>query len=297
MHLLPRFEYLEPKSLTEACKLLSELNGDVKIVAGGTDVLVNMKKGLVAPKYLMSLGKIPGLTEIGPIQGGVSIGSHLIVEKLNEFEFIRKKYGMLAHAASVLGSPLVRNRATIGGNIVNARPAADLPPPLLAMGARVKLKGKRGEREVALDRFFVGPGQTIIKADEILTRIVIDEPPAFTGGQYVKLMHRRSLEIAIVAIAARISLDGAKGAISGAAIILSSVAPKAIHATAAEAVLIGEKPSKKLFEKAATVASGECTPIDDIRGGADYRCAMVEILTKRALAGAFKEASGKQEKR
>ena len=293
MHLLPRFDYYEPRDMVEACRLLSEMKGSARIIAGGTDILVNMKKGLLSPKCLVSIGKIPGISEIEPQNGGISIGAHLIIEKLVEFDLIKKKLPILSKAASVLGSPLVRNRATIGGNIVNARPAADLPPPLIAMGAKVKLKSRRQEREVALEKFFKGPGQTVLKPGEILTRIVIDEMPPFTGGDYIKLMHRRSLEIAIVAVAARITLDGPDGVIKDAKIVLSSVAPKAIHAVRAQKALIGEKPTAKLFEHAAKIASGECTPIDDIRGGAEYRCAMVDVLTKRTLTGALMEAKGK----
>lgn len=293
MHLLPKFDYYEPRDITEACKLLSELKISASIIAGGTDILVNMKKGLISPERLVAIGKIPGLSEVEPQNGGVSIGAHLIIEKLVEFDLIRKKLPILSKAASMLGSPLVRNRATIGGNIVNARPAADLPPPLIVMGARVKLKSKRQEREVLLDKFFKGPGETVIKPGEILTQIVIDDLPPFTGGDYIKLMHRKSLEIAIVAIASRITLDGPDGAIRDAKIVLSSVAPKAVHAVLAERALIGEKPTEKLFEHAAKIASTECTPIDDMRGGAGYRHDMVEVLTKRALSGAAREAKGK----
>lgn len=296
MHLLPRFDYIEPQSLTEACTVLSEMNGEAKIVAGGTDVLVNMKKGLMSPRCLVSLRQISELAEVKPLPSGVLIGSHVIVARLTESDVLRLRYPMLGQASSVLGSPLVRNRATIGGNIVNARPAADLPPPLVAMGARVHLRGMNGEREIDIDDFLVGPGQTLIRTDEIVTAIAIDEPLPFTGGQYLKLMHRRSLEIAIVAVAVRLRLDGPGGPIIGAAVVLSSVAPRAIHAPVAEALLIGEKPSKKLFEKAASAASGECSPIDDLRGGAEYRCAMVEVLTKRALTAAAKEASVAGEK-
>ena len=297
MHLLPRFEYYEPKGMSEACKLLWDLKTSVKIIAGGTDILVNMKKGLLSPKYIVGISKVEELSEIETRKGGISIGSHIIASELVESGIIKKKYSIIAKAASVLGSPLIRNRATIGGNIVTARPAADLPPALIAMGAKVKLKSKKGEREVSLDSFFKGPGQTVIKPDEILTKIIINDPPPFTGGDYVKLMHRQSLEIAIVAVAARITLDKPNGVIKEAKIILSAVAPKAIHASLAEKALIGEKPTEKLFLEAASVASTECTPINDIRGGAEYRCAMVEILTKRALAGAFKEAKANKTKR
>ncbi len=289
-NLLPKFDYYEPRDVAGACRLLSQFKGSAKIIAGGTDILVSMKKGLIAPGRLVGIGKIPGISEVQTVNGGISIGAHLIVEKLVEFDLVRKRFGVLSRAAAVLGSPLVRNRATIGGNIVNARPAADLPPPLMAMDARVILTGIRREREVPLDKFFRGPGETMIKPSEVLTRVVMDNPPPFTGGDYMKLMHRRSLEIAIVAVASRITLDGPDGAITDARIILSSVAPKAVHATRAEKSLLGERPTENLFSKAARIASTECAPIDDIRGGAGYRRGMVEVLTRRTLRGALNEA-------
>ena len=293
MHLLPKFDFYEPDSVAEACKVLADAKTEGKIIAGGTDIMVNMKKGLLSPKCLVSLAKIPGLSSVEPITGGIVIGPNLIVAKLIEFDLMRKKFNLLSKAASVLGSPLIRNRATIGGNIVTARPAADLPPPLMAMGARVVLTKKGKERELPLDDFFVGPGQTKIKPGEILTKIIVDDPPPFTGWDYIKLMHRNALEIAIVAVAVRITLDGPDGTIKDARVILSAVAAKAIHAVSAEKILIGEKPTEKLFKQAAALASTDCTPITDIRGGAEYRCAMVETLTNRALSGAYLQIKGK----
>ncbi|HBE45624.1 MAG TPA: xanthine dehydrogenase family protein subunit M [Deltaproteobacteria bacterium] len=290
MLLLPKFDYYEPKELTEACRLLSETGSKAKIIAGGTDILVNMKKGLISPKVLVSLGRISRLSEVERMNKSITIGSHLIIAKLAEFDLIRKRFSILASAAKVLGSPLVRNRATIGGNIVTARPAADLPPVLMALGAKVKLKSRRSEREVALDDFFIGPGATVIKPDEILTRVIIPETPSYTGGHYIKLGHRKALEIAIVAVASKITLNKPDGVIKDAKIVLSAVAPKAVHAKSAEEVLIGEKPSAKLFEEAASLAMNDCKPITDIRGGVDYRQAMVEILTRRTLSFAWKEA-------
>jgi len=293
MLILPKFVYYEPKDMSEACKIMSDLNSNAKIIAGGTDILVNMKKGILSPRYLVSIAKVSGLSEMGPVNGSISIGAHLIVAKLAEFEIIRKRFPSLARAARTLGSPLIRGRATIGGNIVTARPAADLPPPLLAMGAKVKLESAKGIREVALDDFFLGPGATIMRPDEILSMIVVDELPPFTGSDYIKLGHRNSLEIAIVAVASRITLSSPDGVIKEAKVILSSVAPTAIHAVSAEKELIGEKPTDALLEKAARLAATDCTPVTDIRGGAEYRCAMVEVLTKRALLAAVKEARGK----
>lgn len=294
MHLLPRFEYYEPKEMAEACKLLAQLSSAGKIIAGGTDLLVNMKKGVIRPQAVISLASIPGLADVAPRNGGIAIGSHLIIEKLIEFDIIKKKYGLLSRAAAVLGSPLIRNRATIGGNLVTARPAADMPPPLLVMGAKVLLKNEKKEREVSLDDFFKGPGETAMDPDEILTSILVEEAPPFTGDDYFKLMHRKSLEIAIVAVASRITLDKPDGVVKNAKIIMSAVAPKAIHAKKAEEILTGEKPTEELIKKAAWQASQECSPIDDIRGGAEYRCAMVENLTKRTLTNALAFATGKE---
>jgi CO/xanthine dehydrogenase FAD-binding subunit len=290
--LLPKFDYYEPREMAEAVKLLSQPDGDTKILAGGTDMLVNMKKKTVAPKRLVSIAKLPGLSEIEPKDGGLLIGSHLIIAKLVEFDIVRKKFPSLSKAAGVLGSPLIRNRATIGGNIVTARPAADLPPPLIALGAKVKLESARGVREIPLDEFFLGPGQTVIGQDEILTRIVLAEVPPFTGADYIKLGHRNSLEIAIVAVASQITLDKPDGVIKEAKIILSSVAPKAIHAPLAEKALIGERPTAEVIGRVARIAGTECSPITDIRGGAEYRCAMVEVLTARTLANAAMQAQG-----
>lgn len=293
MLILPKFLFYEPRDMSEACKIMSEQSNNPKIIAGGTDILVNMKKGLVSPGHLVSIAKITGLSEAGPANGSISIGAHLIAAKLAEFDIIKTKLPSLARAASVLGSPLIRNRATIGGNIVTARPAADLPPPLLTMGAKVKLESVKGTREVALDDFLLGPGQTVIRPDEILSRITVNAMPPFTGSDYIKLGHRRALEIAIVAVAVRITLDAPDGAIKEAKIILSAVAPKAVHAVSAEKALTGEKPTDALLEKAARLAATDSSPITDIRGGAEYRRAMVEVLTKRTLSTAVKEAQGK----
>lgn len=294
--MLPKFDYHEPENMRSALELMSSLKSNAKIIAGGTDILVNMKKGVISPKYLVSLVKMKELFVLEQRKKGIAIGSHVIVSELAESGLLWKNYSLIAKAASVLGSPLIRNRATIGGNIVTARPAADLPPALMAVGAKVELKGKKGRREVSLDEFFLGPGKTVIRADEILTKIIINELPPFTGGDYMKLGHRKALEIAIVAVAARITLDKPQGIIKNVRIILSAVAPQAIHAVTAEKILLNEKPTEKLIERAATLAMQDCRPITDIRGGAEYRKEIVKVLTKRTLANAVKEVNRKRQK-
>jgi len=296
MLLLPKFDYHEPENMRSALELMSSLKSNAKIIAGGTDILVNMKKGVISPKYLVSLGKMKELFVLEQRKKGIAIGSHVIISELAESGLLWKNFSVIAKAASVLGSPLIRNRATIGGNIVTARPAADLPPALMAVGAKVELKGKKGRREVSLDEFFLGPGKTVIRADEILTKIIINELPPFTGGDYMKLGHRKALEIAIVSVAARVTLDKPQGIIKNVRIILSAVAPQAIHAVSAEKVLINEKPTEKLIERAATLAMQDCSPITDIRGGAEYRKEIVKVLTKRTLLNAVKAVNRKKVK-
>lgn len=290
MLLLPKFDYDEPKSLQEAFRILAELKQDAKVIAGGTDLMVNMKKGIVAPRRLVSLRRIGALREIEMKKNSIVIGSHVTVRELASLPDIAERLTVLARAASSLGSPLIRNRATIGGNIVTARPAADLPPALMVLGAKVELKGKGKKRTVPLDAFFTGPGSTVIEADEVLTRIFISTAPPCTGADYVKLGHRAALEIAIAAVASRITLDKRDGSIKDARIVLGAVAPKAVHASSAERVLMGERPSDEIFAEAAKKAMDDASPIDDIRGGAAYRREMVRVLTKRTLHGALTAA-------
>ena len=294
--MLPKFDYLEPENMRSALELMASLKSNAKIIAGGTDIIVNMKKGIISPKHLVSLVKVKELFGLEQRKKGIVIGSHVIVSELAESNLLWKNYSLIAKAASVLGSPLVRNRATIGGNIVTARPAADLPPALMAVGAKVELKSKKGRREVALDEFFLGPGKTVIRPDEILTKIILNELPPFSGGDYIKLGHRKALEIAIVAVASRVTLDKPQGIIKNVRIMLSAVAPQVIHAVSAEKILMNEKPIDKLIERAATPAMQDRRPISDIRGGAEYRKEIVKVLTKRTLANAVKEVNRKKVK-
>ncbi|HPX56126.1 MAG TPA: xanthine dehydrogenase family protein subunit M [Syntrophales bacterium] len=292
MLLLPEFEYYEPTDMDTAYSLLDQLKSDGKIIAGGTDVLVNLKEGKIHPGCLISIARISGLSAIEKKGTEVVIGSQTLAAAIAESELIRVEFPILSHAASKLGSPLIRNRATIGGNIVTARPAADLIPPLMALGATIELRSKGGTRTLHLEEFLVGPGQTTINPNEILTKIVIPEAKPFSGGDYMKLGHRKSLEIAIIAVASVLTLDETGKTIKDAKVILSAVAPKAIHAVSAENELIGAEPTPELFEAAAVRAMSDCSPISDIRGGSEYRKEMVKVLTGKTLLNALDAARG-----
>jgi len=289
--LLPKFQYHEPSTLAEACRVMAELGGGVRAIAGGTDLVVNMRKGTVAPEHVLSLGRIKELCAINLSGRGLTIGACCTVASLAESSVIASQWHALHEGALSLGSPLVRNLATAGGNLVTARPAADLPPPLMAYGARVTLESSQEQRFVSLDQFFLGPGRTVMKPAEILTSIVLETPPAFSGSSYIKLGTRRALEISIVSVASFLTLESPGGRIRSARVVLGSVAPVPMRAMDAEKTLIGEIPSQSLFTKAGETAAGESKPIDDHRGTAGYRRDMVSVLTRRTLQAALERAN------
>lgn len=289
--ILPKFEYFEPETIHEACSVIGDLKEKGSLLAGGTDLIVNMKKKIVGPGNLVSLGRIKELKEIETSNGVLRIGACVTADELMGSEVIGRSFSALWKGAANLGSPLIRNRATVGGNIISARPAADLLPAMIAYGGKVLLKKSAGERSLLLEDFITGPGQTVIETDEILTHIVIDIPPEGSGAGYAKLGVRKALEISLVNVAAYLELDSKDGSIRLARIVLGSVAPTPVRAPSAEKVLLGEKPSEELFEKTGEAASGDCSPIDDFRGSAEYRKDMVKVLTSRALNDACQEAS------
>ncbi len=281
--LLPRFEYHEPASLEEASRILKDLGPQARLLAGGTDLLVNMKKGQVKPGHLVSLERVEGLQSMTVTNGGFGLGAMVRVASLARWANLPGWAKALAEGAESLGTPLVRNRATVAGNLVTARPAADLPPPLMALGARVCLLSKAGDREVSLETLFAGPGETRIRPEEILSEVRVDSPPGLTGSAYVKLGVRQTLEISIVNVAAALTLEKKGGPIVAARVVLGAVAPIPLRASSAENCLVGHKPSESLFEEAARAAATDARPIDDHRGSAEYRRWMVEVLTRRTL--------------
>lgn len=288
MH-LPRFDYHEPATVAEACQMLAEFGDTAKIIAGGTDLLVNMKKEVLAPAHLVSLGRLDELTPVEFENGRVKIGACFTIAELAASAQLGRVLGALCQGARSLGSPLIRNLATVGGNIGSARPAADLPAPLMAYGCQVVLKSAAGERSLSLDDIFVGPGLTRIEPREILTEIHVDLPQAQAGAGYINLGVRKAQDCNIVNVASFLQLDDDQ-TISNARVVLGSVGPTHLRAPSAEGVLKGEKPSPKLLAEAGRAAQNDCTPILDFRGSAEYRRAMVGVLTERTLKIALGEA-------
>jgi len=288
--LLPKFSYHEPRSVDETTRLLGEIGREASVLAGGTDLLVNMKLGKTAPKHVVSLSRIEELRRVRRGQGSLTLGACVTAGGLNEHEEIKAEFNGLCQSAGSLGSPLIRNLATVGGNIVTARPAADMPPSLIAYGASILLKKGKSERTLPLDEFFKGPGQTLREPDEILCAVILNEPPPYSGGGYVKLGVRKALEISLVNVAAFLALDGPNGPIKEARVVLGAVAPIPARSPSAEGILVGDRPDDELFEKAGVAASRDAKPIDDFRASAEYRREMVKVLTRRALRSAYEEA-------
>lgn len=296
--LLPKFDFHEPATLTEACQMMAEYGTKAKVIAGGTDLMVNMKKKLLSPERLVSIARIPELKKVDSSSTMLRLGPCLTIANTAASEEIAKRWGAICAGAKALGSPLVRNRATVGGNLGAARPAADMPPSLMAYGARVVLIKKSGERIVPLDKFFRGPGLTEIAPDEVLAEIQVDAPPPYSGAAYMNLSLRSSCDCNIINVASFITLEGPGGPIKNARIVMGCVGPTHLRAPSAEKVLIGENPSEALFARAADaivacapgVASMDCTPIDDFRGSSEYKIDMTKVLIRRTLVAACKEA-------
>ncbi|MDA8305955.1 MAG: xanthine dehydrogenase family protein subunit M [Deltaproteobacteria bacterium] len=291
---LPEFDFHAPGTVDEACRMVAEYGDKAKIFAGGTDLMLDMRRKRISPEHVISIPQIEELKTIDQAPGLLKIGACVTVSRIVKSKEIGAKWGALCAGGKALGSCLVRNLATVGGNLASARPAADMPPPLMAYGASLVLKNTSGERVVSLDDFFKGTGVTVMTPDEILTEIRIPEPPAHSGAGYFNLGIRNACDINILNVASYIALDGPGGAVKSARIVMGCVAPTHVRALAAESLLIGEKPSEALFQSAGEAAMKAATPRGSAysRASAEYKKDMVKELTVRTLTMAYREAMG-----
>jgi len=285
---LPHFEYVAPRTLDEACSLLAEHPKEALALAGGTDLLVKMKQRRIVPRYVVNLKAISGIDYITYDENnGLRIGALATIQSLKNSITVRRHCKILAQAAGVESSVQIRNVATLGGNIANASPAADAPLALIALGASVVLTRASGQREVLLENFFVGPGESVLQPGEIISEIRVPPLLARTGGAYLKHAMRRT-DIAIVSVAVVVRLG--EEVWDDAKIALGSVAPTAFRAKRAEQLLTGKRITDELAGEAARAAMEESRPIDDIRGYAEYRVKTVFDITRQAIIEATQEA-------
>ncbi|UCE41289.1 MAG: xanthine dehydrogenase family protein subunit M [Candidatus Aminicenantes bacterium] len=269
----------KPQSIEEAVKLLGDLE-DAKLVAGGTDLLVDIKQGLITAKNLISLQNIQSLRGIWEETGKIWIGAMMTPKEIQTDSLINQHVPSLSDAARSIAATQIRSMATIGGNVASAVPSADMPPPLIAAEASGVLDCGTS-REISLAEFFTGARETICGAAEVLASVWIPIPPPRTGSSYQKLALREANALAVVGVASQISLSGDK--IAKANIVLGAVAPTPILALKASESLRGQRPSESLFEEAAYLAKQAAKPISDIRASAWYRKELIPILTRRSL--------------
>ena len=279
-------EIYQPTSLQEASRLLKENGPGGRFLAGGTDLVIAMKEKGLVPKYVVDLKRIPGLTGIRENgDGSITIGALTTMREIEISPLIRRKFPFLAQSAAEVGSIQIRNRATVGGNMANATPSADVAPSLIALNATTTIVGVNGRRTIALEDFFRGPGQTNMTDDEILTEIMIPKTSPRLVGEYIKFSPREMMDLAYVGVAVAYTL-GERGRCQGVGIVLGAVAPTPVRARRAEAAVEGQALTEALAEKAGEIAAEESKPITDVRSSADYRRAMVAAMTKRALLNA-----------
>jgi carbon-monoxide dehydrogenase medium subunit len=282
------FDYHSPQSLEEALTLLQSHRDDVKVLSGGQSLLPLLKLRLGAAGHLVDIGRIPDLEYIQEEGGVLRIGGRTRESALEHSELIQAKYPLLAETAAVIADPLVRNLATVGGNLAHGDPANDHPATMLALRAEVVATGPTGKRTIPIDQFFLGLFTTALEPDEILTEIRIPVPQAHSGGSYKKL-ERKVGDFATAAAAVQLTL-GAGGEVASVGIGLTNAGPAPLRATAAEQYLTGKQPGNDVIAEAARLAGTAATPSADRRGTVEYKRNVARVLTGRAIQRAIQWA-------
>lgn len=282
------FEYHAPTSIGEATSLLATLGDEAKVMSGGQSLIPLMKLRLASPGHLVDINGIPGLAFIKEADGFLRIGALTRESDLDESEIVRTRYPLLFDTCQVIADPVVRNLATVGGNLAHGDPANDHPATMLALDAVVVAVGPGGERSIPVASFFTGPFTTALRADEILTEIRVPSPPPRSGGAYVKL-ERKVGDFATAAVAVQLSLN-ADGTCDRVGIGLTNVGSTPIKAASAEAALKGKRPDEATIKRAAELAAGASQPTADLRGSAEYKKDLIRVLTARALRKAVERA-------
>ena len=284
------FAYYEPTTLTEALETLAQEGDGGAALAGGTDLLLRIRRRARLYRSVVNLKYVPGLDLLDwSPASGLTFGALTTFRAIETTAIVRSRYPALAEAARVVAGVQLRNLATIGGNIGNASPSADSVPPLVALGATVTIASIAGERTVAIEHCLTGPGSTVLAPGEIFTAVTVPDPPARSGNAYARFSPRSAMDIGIASVAASVTLDE-DGRCESSRVALGAVSPVPMRATAAEELLRGETLTAALAERAGELAADAAQPISDIRGSADYRRAIVKILTSRMLNQAIERA-------
>ena len=285
-----RFDMVLPTSVEECLRTLAERGPDARVVAGGTDLLVQLKNGMLRTGCVVDLSGVSQLRQLARANGsGLRIGAAVTARTLERDPGVKAAYPAICESGALVGSVQVRNLATLGGNLCNAAPSADMAPPLLALDAEAVIAGPKGTRRVPFASFFLGVRRTVLQPGELLVEIAVPDPGPHSGGNYRRHTPRRELDIAVVGVASQLTLS--KGVCAKARIALAAVAPTPVRAAAAERLLEGHPVTPELIERAAGAAVEAARPISDQRGSADFRRHLVQVLTRRTLTTALARAS------
>ena len=291
MKRLRQFAYSEPATLGEAVAALASGGEHARVLAGGTDLIVDMKIGRLPTSAVVNIKRIPGLSGIDDLGEATRIGALTKVTAIEESSLVQERHPALVDASSILASPPVRALATIGGNVGRASPASDLGPALIVSGASARIRGTSGEREELVESLYVGPGQTSLASSDIITDFIIPSPPEGFGSSHVKLGKRGGgTDIAMAGTAASVVIGD--GVFCQCKIALASLGPIPFRASGAEAALLGQAPTEDTLQAAADAAVRDASPIGDVRASASYRATLARVLTLRALRAAVASAGG-----
>jgi len=278
------FEYFEPLTVSEATSWLAKYKGEAKVIAGGTDLLVDMKQNRIRPKCLINIRTIPDLDYISYVPEGLRIGTLATIRALEKSTEVRQRYPIISQAASQFGNISIRNVATVGGNLCHALPSADMAPGLIGLSAKVKIVGPDGERIIPLEDFFTGSGETVLKIGELLVEIQIPPLPTNTKGVYLKYGMRGKSDLPIVGVAVVVTLEPENKVCRDIKIVLGNVAPTPIRARSAEEILRGKRIDEVIVDRCAQMASDEAHPrASSMRASPEYKKAMVKVFTKQAV--------------
>lgn len=283
--------YQAPKTVDEAVKLLAAHGEKARPLCGGTDLLIQLRAGVRRPEYVVDVKNIAELRRISfDMQHGLRLGAAVSAIELYENGDMRKYYPGLTEAAHLIGSLQIQSRASVGGNLCNGSPAADTTPALIALSAKCRLVGPKGERMVAAEDFCTAPGRTVLDPSELLVEFQIPTPARHSSDAYLRFIPRNEMDIAVVGVGAAVTLDLGDDRIASARIALGAVGPTPIFAAEASKSLAGKKIEDAAINRAAEMAIAASSPIDDMRGTAEYRRHVVGVLTRRALAKAIERA-------
>ncbi|MCW5748511.1 MAG: xanthine dehydrogenase family protein subunit M [Alphaproteobacteria bacterium] len=283
--------YIAPKNLKEAIGALVAAKGTGRILAGGTDLLVQMRAGMVNPSVIVDVKKIADMTKIVEVRGGFRIGAAVSGAEIGEHPKLGKVWPGVVEAVNLIGSTQIQGRASPGGNLCNASPAADSVPALVAAGAMVTVQGPKGKREVPVEKIHAGPGRTTLDRGEIVVSFTLPKRPPGSGDAYLRLIPRTEMDIAVVGCGVSLTLKD--GVCTAARVSLGAVAPTVLLVEDAAQALIGSKLDDKALEAAAAACRAACKPIDDKRGTIAYRTKIAGVLLKRTVAIAAERARGK----